>query len=137
MKNSKESHFTDSVPKMLLLATVCVIIDVVYDKFGTFSFFSKGGKYHNMELMGIFIPLLILILPIFVKKFRKEFWSKRNLMLTFAVLIISIILITIIYANKYYYRSYWIDISFLERQRSDAPPIRWDIWNIINKQYPE
>lgn len=136
LEKSNEYNSQKLVQNMLVFALLIVIFNVIYKKFGTYSFFSSG-RYSNMEMLGIVTPLFLLILPIFKKEHRKEFWSKRNLILIFTILLISTVLIAIIYANKYYYRSYWFDIGLLNRERSLAPPIRWDIWNIINKQYPE
>lgn len=131
MKNDNEQPFKLSITSMNAIAFITVIVNVISDRFGTYSQYS-GGRFSQMELLGIFIPLMILIFPIFTKKYREECWNINTVIISLSILIISIILISIMYANKNYYWSLWVESGHWER--SDCPPIRWDFWNIIGKR---
>lgn len=137
MKNSSGTPFNVSVPIALIISVGMVILNVIINRFGTFSSYSSGGRHGNMEIVGILVPLVVLLSPIFKKDYRKILWTRENILLAFFVLILSIIFIIITYANKEYYRPYWFNVNYFDRQWNDAPRIRWDIWNIINKQYPQ
>lgn len=97
---------------------------------GTFPNYRSGRHSHN-ELLGIFMPLMVLIYPIFQKKYKKEFWNWKSLVLLFSTLIISTVLIVIMYANKEYYRIDWTESGHWDWDH--CPPIIWDVWNIIGK----
>jgi len=129
MKESNDFSFKFSVPQMCIIAFLCVIVHVISDRFGTYSHYVSGGARTHMEGLGIFIPLMVLIIPIFVKKFRGNIWNKKNLIMLFSVLVISIVLLTITYANKEYYWELWYESGHWDRD--NCPPIRWDIWNIL------
>lgn len=128
--NNDEQPFKFSVQSMNVIAIVTVIVNVISERLGTYPHYS-GGRYSSIELIGIFIPIMILITPIFAKKYRKECWNTNTLIISFGVLIISIVLISVMYANKDYYRILWIEEGHWTRD--NCPPIRWDIWNIIGK----
>lgn len=131
MNNSKELPFKISAFQICVIALGCVILDVITERFGTYPHYSSGGFSH-MEMVGVLFPSIALIVPIFEKKYRKNFWSKTNLIMLFTVLTVCLVLITITYANKDYYRFLWIESNHWERD--NCPPIRWDVWNIINKR---
>lgn len=122
MKNSKYMPI-----QICIISLAVVIFQVVFQKFGTFPNYS-GGSHRNMETLGIFLPLLALIIPLFIKDYRKNLWNKKSIILLVFVLIINIILVLIIYVNKEYYWSYWLNGHW---ERNDTPPIRWDIWNML------
>lgn len=63
--------------------------------------------------------------------YRKECWNINTLIISFGILIISIALISVMYANKEYYSILWIEEGHWTRD--NCPPIRWDFWNIIGK----
>ncbi len=130
MKSNNEQLFKIPVGSMNAIAIIAVIVDAISGKFGTYTYYS-GGRFSQMELIGIFIPLIILIIPIFVKKYREECWNTKTILISLCVLIISTILISIMYANKNYYRILWIEQGHWTRD--NCPPIRWDFWNIIGK----
>lgn len=126
MKNSK------NFPIMICaFSFALVLLDVCFEKFGTFPNYSSGGRYSNIEILGIILPLAILIIPIFAKKYRENYWTNINLVLLFVVLIINIFFIAVTYANKEYYWALWVENATWERD--NCPPIRWDFWNIIGK----
>lgn len=126
MKNSK------NFPIMICaFSFALVLFDVCFEKFGTFPNYSNGGRYSNIEILGIILPLAILIIPIFAKKYRENYWTNINLVLLFVVLIINIFFIAVTYANKEYYWALWVESATWERD--NCPPIRWDFWNIIGK----
>lgn len=128
MENSNKTPYYISVFGMCLIGFAGVIVDIIKERFGTYPSYSSGASYSNMEVLGVLIPLVTLIIPIFAKKYRESLWSKKNISICLVTLIISAVLITITYANKDYYQSLWTEGHW---ERSDAPPIRWDVWNII------
>ena len=69
MKYNNEQPFKISVQSMNAIAIMTVIVKVISQKFGTYTYY-QGGRFSHMELLGIYIPLLILIIPVFVKKYR-------------------------------------------------------------------
>lgn len=130
MKNNNEQPFKISVQSMNAIAFITLIVNVISERMGTYPHYS-GGRFSQMELIGIFIPIMILITPIFAKKYRKECWNINTLIISFSVLIISIILISVMYTNKEYYWTLWFESGHWTRD--NCPPIRWDFWNIIGK----
>lgn len=130
MGNNNQHLFKISVQSANAIAIITVIVNVISKKFGTYTYYS-GGRYGSMEMLGILIPLMVLIVPVFVKKYREECWNVKAVLISLCVLIISVILISIMYANKNYYRILWIEEG--PWTRSDSPQIRWDFWNIIGK----
>ncbi len=130
MKNNNDQPFKISVQSMNFIAFITVIVNVISERFGTYPHYS-GGRFSRMEMVGIFIPLMILIVPFFAKKYRKECWNINTLIISFGILIISIALISVMYANKEYYSILWIEEGHWTRD--NCPPIRWDFWNIIGK----
>ncbi len=126
MKNSKYLPVQICAISLLL-----VLFSTFLEKFGTFPFYNSGSRYSNIEILGILLPLAVLIIPVFFKKYRKNYWIKTNLILLFIVIIINTILIVITYANKDYYWLLWYESGHWTRD--NCPPIRWDFWNIIGK----
>ena len=96
LEKSNKSYLKNFVPEMLFFALFAVIFNAIFKKFGTFASYSSG-RFSHLEMLGIIIPLILLILPILKTEHRKDCWSKKNIVLIFAVLIISIILISIIF----------------------------------------
>lgn len=133
MKNPNEYPFKVSAEYMNFIAMITVMVNVISEKFGTYPSYSSGGRYSRMEIMGIFVPLMILILPIFIKKWREKLWTANTIIISFITLIISTILIMIMYANKEYYWQLWFESGHWDR--NNCPPIRWDFWNIIGETY--
>ncbi|MDE5984815.1 MAG: hypothetical protein K2H13_06155 [Eubacterium sp.] len=124
MKNSKYFPMQMCGASLLL-----VLFDVFFERMGTFPNYSSGGRYSNIEILGIFLPLIILIIPIFAEKYRKTYWTKLNIVMLVITLIITTILIVVTYANKEYYWKLWVESGHWDRD--NCPPIRWDVWNII------
>ena len=77
MSENNKQPFKMSVSSMNLMAIAIVIVDTIYENFGTYPHYS-GGSYSMMELLGIGIPLLILIVPIFNREYRETCWNKKN-----------------------------------------------------------
>lgn len=130
MSENNKQPFKMSVSSMNLMAIAIVIVDTIYENFGTYPHYS-GGSYSMMELSAIALPLLILIVPIFNRKYREMCWNKKTLIITIGILVVSTLLITIMYANKNYYYTLWFKEGGWTRD--NCPPIRWDFWNIIGK----
>lgn len=130
MKNNKQIKFKLSFAQMCFVGFICPILDAIHERLGTYPHYS-GGRFGSNELLGITIPLLLLIIPIFVKGLREEFWKPKHIVLALVTLAVSAVLIAITYANKDYYRMLWIESATWDR--NNCPPIRWDIWNIIGK----
>ena len=130
MKSNNEQPFKISIQSMNAIAFITVVVNVISERLGTYPSYS-GGRFSQMEMIGIFIPIMILITPLFVKKYRKECWNINALIITSGVMIISLLLITVMYANKNFYRILWIEEGHWTRD--NCPPIRWDFWNIIGK----
>lgn len=128
MKNKEKSPFKLLVWGICVLGLLLIIWEVIDQRFGTFPEYSRR---RNSELMGIYVPLLALIFPLFKKNTKEELWNKKSLVLLFSTLIISTVLIVIMYANKEYYRIVWIESGHWDRDH--CPPIIWDVWNIIGK----
>lgn len=66
MKNNNDQPFKISVQSMNFIAFITVIVNVISERFGTYPHYS-GGRFSRMEMVGIFIPLMILIVPFFAK----------------------------------------------------------------------
>lgn len=130
MNQKNETPFKVPIEVMYIVALGIVVFNVIFEKFGTYPNYSSG-RYSRMEMLGICIPLMILIIPIFAKQYREKFWSKKNIIISFFVLVVSVVLITITYANKEYYWVLWFESGHWDR--NNCPPIRWDFWNIIGK----
>lgn len=130
MENTSNNKFKLSYIQMCLIGFICPVLDAIQERLGTYPHYS-GGRFAHNELLGITIPLILLIIPIFAKNLRVEFWKPKNLVIGIFTLAVSVILIAITYANKDYYRILWIESGHWER--SDAPKIIWDFWNIIGK----
>lgn len=128
LKRSKFKINTPNGPLILCgLGFIGVVLELFTQNFGTFPHYGSG-PFANPELTGVIFPVFALIIPLFFKKFRKNFWTKRNIAVITITLAVNIILIIVLYANKYYYWSYWV---FEHWNRNNCPPIRWDIWNIL------
>lgn len=130
MNYSNKTPFKIRLELMNFIALFCVVINVVSERFGTYPTYSSG-RFSHMEMIGIIIPLITLIIPVFEKKYRQNFWSLKNIITAIVVLLVSILLIMVMYVNKDYYRIQWIEVGHWTRD--ECPPIRWDFWNIIGK----
>ena len=128
MKRLQHEYNPGSIPFILcFLGLFGVFVGIISERMGTFPSYSDG-PFSAPELTGILYPALNLIVPIFAKKLRIYFWTRRNIVASLVVLVVSTILVTVFYANKDYYWQYW----FLEPWNKDnCPPVRWDVWNII------
>lgn len=125
LKNSKY------VPVLMCMFSLCLVLSYAFfERFGTYPNYS-GGRFDNMELFGIFLPLLVIVYPIFQEKYRENYWTKMNVFMIVVVLIINVFLLAVLYINREYYYKLWIESATWER--NNCPPIRWDIWNIIGK----
>lgn len=125
-----ENPFNFSIEQLHFIAVACVLVNIISEKFGTYPSYS-GGRFSQIEMAGVVIPLLILIIPIFAKNSRKKLWSTKNIVMTVIILIVNILLIMVMYTNKDYYQILWVEEGHWTRD--NCPPIRWDIWNIIGK----
>lgn len=129
MKNTNESPFKVSTELLNLTALVLVVVNVISERVGTYPSYGSG-RFSKSELLGIVIPLMILVIPIFAKNYRENLWGRKSIIISIVILIISIVLIVVMYANKDFYRVLWIESHWT---RDNCPPIRWDFWNIIGK----
>lgn len=130
MNENNQWPFRLSVPSMNRIAVITLVGKLIFQRVGTYADY-YGGRYSKMELFAIALPLLILIIPIFNRKYREMCWNKKTLIITIGILLASVLLITIMYANKNYYYTLWFKESGWTRD--NCPPIRWDFWNIIGK----
>ena len=130
MSENNKQPFKMSVSSMNCIAVITVVGKLIFQRVGTYANY-YGGTYSMMELSAIALPLLILIVPIFNRKYREMCWNKKTLIITIGILVVSTLLITITYANKDYYQILWIEQGHWTRD--NCPPIRWDFWNIIGK----
>lgn len=71
MKNKEESPFKLPVWGICVVLLLLVIWEVAEERMGTFPNYRSGRHSHN-ELLGIFMPLMVLIYPIFQKKYKKR-----------------------------------------------------------------
>lgn len=124
MKNSKYFPL-----QMCAVSLVLVLYNVLFERLGTFPHYSSGGGYGSLEKLGVLLPLMILIIPVFVEKYRKIYWTKLNIVMLVITLITTTVLILVTYANKEYYWQLWVESGHWDRD--NCPPIRWDVWNII------
>ncbi len=91
------------VPKQLCGASVLfVLIKLFITDFGNSPVLS-GGRYRSAEIVGVLLPLMVLIMPIFIKNFRDSYWEKKNIIITFIVLFINSFLLVFMKYNTYNY----------------------------------
>ncbi len=100
------------VPKQLCGASILfVLIKLFITDFGN-SPVQSGGRYRSAEIIGVLLPLMVLIIPIFIKKFRSNYWTKENIIITFIFLFINSFLLVFMKYNAYnYYQDNGWDIS--------------------------
>lgn len=130
MKNNKKQPFKISVNSLNAVAFIAVIGKVIYERMGTYPHYT-GSAFSGGEIAGILIPFLILIFPLFKKESRESLWDYKNIIISTAVLAVSLVLIIIMYSNKEYYSIMWIEEGHWAW--NNCPPIRWDFWNIIGQ----
>ena len=78
--DGKKTTFNLSGTQMCLIGLLCVILNVISEKFGTYPHYSSG-RYSHMEILGIIFPLAVLIIPLFYKKSRESLWTKKNIII--------------------------------------------------------
>ena len=66
MENNNEHLFKFSVTSANVLAFITVIVNVIFERVGTYPNYSSG-RYGQTEMIGILIPLMIFVIPVFVK----------------------------------------------------------------------
>lgn len=108
-----------------LLGMFGVIYGAISERMGTYPNY-QHGRFSHPELMGVIFPLAVLIIPIFVKALREEFWSKKSILLAVCVLVVGTIVVLIMSANR---DIYWRDWYTEKWSYSESPKIIWDIWN--------
>ena len=128
MNENNKQPFKMSVSSMNCIAIITVVGKLIFQRVGTYANY-YGGTYSMMELSAIALPLLILIVPIFNRKYREMCWNKKTLIITIGILVVSTLLITIMYANKNYYYTLWFNAGGWSRE--NCPPIRRELWIII------
>lgn len=127
----KENSFLKTSPIGLQLLAIFFVASTMFvERFGTYPNCSThyGGLAYS-ELFGVVIPIVIFILPVFVKECRKKYWSKTSLIVTSIILILSIFFVLVMYSNKMYYLGLWQKSGHWTRD--NCPPVRWDFWNIV------
>lgn len=77
MNENTQWPFRLSVPSMNCIAVITVVGKLIFQRVGTYANY-YGGRYSMMELSAIALPLLILIVPIFNRKYREMCWNKKN-----------------------------------------------------------
>lgn len=121
--------------KRLIPALACIVAlfnvfkTIISQKFGTYPNYIFNPV--SGELIGVVIILTVLIIPLFLKAVRDDFWNKENLLLLLSTLLICVIVISVFYINREYYYTLWFNEGAWTRD--NCPPIRWDIWNIVGK----
>lgn len=78
MNENNKQPFKMSVSSMNCIAIITVVGKLIFQRVGTYANY-YGGTYSMMELSAIALPLLILIVPIFNRKYREMCWNKKHL----------------------------------------------------------
>lgn len=132
MKNDSKEIIKNnkSFPILIgLFASLAVLIVAIGSRMGTYPYNSSWNiKSEGTEWISVIIPIVFIIIPIFFKSYRKNYWSKANIIATIVIVLINLLLLIITAANKHYYLPMWENASWAY---GNSPPIRWDIWNII------
>ncbi len=85
-----------------LVSILIVLIVTIENDFGK-SPVSISGRHSHDEIMGVLIPLVVIVLPAFIKTLRDTWWTKVNIVLVCSFLLVNLILIILMKINLYNY----------------------------------
>lgn len=87
MSNNKDSEIIIKPVSIAVLSVILTLINSFFSKFGTVFLPNNFGRG---EMIGVFISLTFLLLPVFIKKYRKYIWTKNGLITLFVALAINL-----------------------------------------------
>ena len=98
---SKEEDDTGLTPERIAVGGVAyTVILSLRTAFGNFTDFPKNSFYFCPEEIGILIIIEFMILPLFFKKLRKKFWSKKGIIIMLGGILVSIPLVVRCLINR-------------------------------------
>lgn len=87
MKKPRKNKITHSPGAIAAASTLSTIVIPLLSNFGRLDIYRGFGR---SELAGSIFIIISLLIPIFVKKYRKEFWSKKGLIIFIVALAINL-----------------------------------------------
>jgi hypothetical protein len=74
----KEFNYNISIDSVAIGSTILTLINSIFSNFGNIYYSNEFGRG---EMSGTFLILIVLLLPIFSKGYRKYIWTKKELLL--------------------------------------------------------
>lgn len=87
MKKPRKNEIIPTPGAIAVLSTMSTIVIPLLSNFGRLDIYRGFGR---SELAGSIFIIISLLMPIFVKKYRKEFWSKKGLIIFIVALAINL-----------------------------------------------
>lgn len=128
-KNNTEMKHGPCITALFSIATVVIL--AFYTNFGTFM--NYGARRNSIGALVVAITVFLLVM--LLKKDNWQMYGNIKMAVVAAAFIVCLLLTIVIISNAFFYKEYWYNIGIKNMQRSDCPPIRWDIWNIIGQKY--
>lgn len=87
MKNNKEFDYNINPIKIAIASIILTLISAIFSNFGKMDY---GTEFGRGVMSGSFFVIGFLILPMFVKGYRKYLWTKKSLIILFIALVINL-----------------------------------------------
>lgn len=87
MKKPRKNKITHSPGAIAAASTLSTFVGSLGSNFGRLDIYRGFGR---TELAGSIFIIISLLMPIFAKKYRKEFWSKKGLIIFIIALAINL-----------------------------------------------
>lgn len=89
---------------MAFVSLFSAIFPAILTRFGTHC----GGYSRHIEFLGVIIPLVLLVYPLFFKdeKMRKLLWNKKSVIINVIVFAIDLTISIIMVKNQHF--SFWL-----------------------------
>ena len=124
LKNNK------AFPILITLLTIPILIlEIKSSRFGTYpNMASRWTLRSNGEILCVIWPLIALLIPLPMKKYRENYWTKTNIIFQMSVFIICLFVLIVMNVNKQYYLPQWDKTHW---NYYNSPPIIWNWWKIL------
>lgn len=87
MKKDKKSNYDVQPLSVAIGSTILTLINSIFSDFGNIYYRNKFGRG---EMIGTFIVVTFLLLPLFLKEYREYIWTKKGLITLFIALAINL-----------------------------------------------